>query len=174
MTGRSGKNGNSLRIVLQAGLVMIPLLPAPECPYLRSSPGRPGFHRPAPGRSRLVGMGKSQSPLQRDILAVLEEWPTFELAEAAAPGSVRDWALPRDIIGRLGLPKTGSTRSTVSRALLRLHQKGLVARASGELADVGKSYHYLRITNPANAGAGNDGPSIILGTARRHIKHARE
>ena len=119
-------------------------------------------------------MSKSQSPLQRDILAVLEEWPTFELAEAAAPGSVKDWALPRDIIGRLGLPKTGSTRATVSRALLRLHQKGLVARASGELADVGKSYHYLRITNPANAGAGNDGPSIILGAARRHIKHARE
>jgi hypothetical protein len=118
-------------------------------------------------------MGRSRSSLQRDILAVLEEWPTFELAEAEAPGSVKDWALPRDIIGRLGLPKTGSTRATISRALLRLHQKGLVARASGELADVGKSFHYLRISNPLNAGAGNNGPSIILGAARRHTRHAR-
>ena len=118
-------------------------------------------------------MGESLSPLQRDILAVLEEWPTFEMAEAAAPASVKDWALPRDIIRSLGMPKTGATRATISRALLRLHEKGLVARASGELADVGKSFHYLRISNPVNAGAGNNGPSIILGTARRHTKHAR-
>ena len=37
----------------------------------------------------MKNMGKSLSPLQRDILAVLEEWPTFELAEVAAPGSVK-------------------------------------------------------------------------------------
>jgi len=121
----------------------------------------------------MKNMGKSLSPLQRDILAVLEEWPTFELAESAAAGSVKDWALPRDIIRRLGRPKTRSTQATISRALLQLHKKGLVARASGELADVGKSFHYLRISNPENAGAGNSGPSIILGPARRHTKHAR-
>jgi hypothetical protein len=106
----------------------------------------------------MKNMGKSLSPLQRDILAVLEEWPTFELAESAAAGSVKDWALPRDIIRRLGRPKTRSTQATISRALLQLHKKGLVARASGELADVGKSFHYLRISNPENAGAGNSGP----------------
>ena len=118
-------------------------------------------------------MDKSLSPLQRDIVAVLGELPTFELAEAAALGSVKDWALPRDIIRSLGRPKTRATQATISRALLRLHEKGLVARASGELADVGKSFHYLRISNPVNAGAGNNGPSIILGTARRPTKHAR-
>ena len=35
----------------------------------------------------MKNMGKSLSPLQRDILAVLEEWPTFELAESAAAGA---------------------------------------------------------------------------------------
>ena len=119
----------------------------------------------------MKNMGKSLSPLQRDILAVLEEWPTFELAESAAAGSVKDWALPRDIIRRLGRPR--STQATISRALLQLHKKGLVARASGELADVGKAFHYLRITNPLSAGAGNNGPTMVLGTARRHTKHAR-
>jgi hypothetical protein len=117
-------------------------------------------------------MNKSLSPLQRDILAVLEQWPTFEVADSVAPGSVKDWALPRDIIRGLGRPKTRATQATISRALLRLHEKGLVARASDELADVGKAFHYLRITDPANAGAGNDGPTMILGAARRHIKHA--
>ena len=113
-------------------------------------------------------MGESLSPLQRDILAVLGEWPTFEMAEAAAPANVKDWALPRDIIRCLGRPKTRATQAKVSRAFLRLHEKGLVARASGELADVGKAFHYLRITNPLNAGAGNNGPTMVLGTARRH------
>ena len=117
-------------------------------------------------------MGESLSPLQRDILAVLEEWPTFEMAEAAAPGNVKDWALPRDIIRSLGMPKTGATRATISRALLQLHKKGLVARASGELADVGKAFHYLRITNPVNAGAGNNGPKVTLGRTR-HVSPAR-
>ena len=62
----------------------------------------------------MKNMGKSLSPLQRDILAVFEEWPTFELAELAAGGSVKDWALPRDIIRRLGRPKTRSTPATIS------------------------------------------------------------
>ena len=113
-------------------------------------------------------MGESLSPLQRDILAVLGEWPTFEMAEAAAPANVKDWALPRDIIRSLGRPKTRSTQATISRALLRLHEKGLLARAFGELADVGKAFHYLRITDPLNAGAGNNGPTMVLGTVRRH------
>jgi hypothetical protein len=120
----------------------------------------------------MKNMGKSLSPLQRDILAVLEEWPTFELAESAAAGSVKDWALPRDIIRRLGRPKTRSTQATISRALLQLHKKGLVARASGELADVGKAFHYLRITNPVNAGAGNNGPTVTLGRAR-HVEFSK-
>lgn len=115
-----------------------------------------------------MNMDKSLSALQRDILVVLEQWPSFELAESAAPGNVNAWALPRDIIRGLGKPKTRSTQATISRSLLRLHEKGLVARASGELAEVGKAFHYLRITDPANAGAGNHGPTIILGAPRRH------
>ena len=107
--------------------------------------------------------------LQRDILAVLEEWPTFEWAKAAAPGNVKDWALPRDIIRGLGRPNTCSTQGQYPALFSDYMRRELVARASGELADVGKAFHYLRITNPVNAGAGNNGPTIILVLARRWL-----
>jgi hypothetical protein len=70
--------------------------------------------------------------------------------------------VPRDIIAALRRPKTPATRSTVSKALARLHARGAVARASGDLAIVGKSFRYVRITDPKNAGAGNAGPAIVL------------
>jgi hypothetical protein len=109
-------------------------------------------------------MGKGLSRLQTDILAVLEEWPSFE---QAGPGSVGAWALPRDIIAALRRPKTPATRAAISKALARLHARGAVARASGELAIAGKSFRYVRITNPKNAGAGNSGPAIVIGSARK-------
>ena len=87
-------------------------------------------------------MGQGLSPLQRQILAVLERWPTFE---QATPGYLGDWALPRDIIEGLGLPKNNATRASLSKALLRLHDRGLVARSSGQVAKVGKSFWYVRI-----------------------------
>jgi DNA-binding MarR family transcriptional regulator len=110
-------------------------------------------------------MGKGLSPLQNDILAVLDEWPSFEMVGGS--GYLGDWALPRDIIRRLCLPRNGATRASMSRALLRLHERGLVARASGECAMVGKSFRYVIITNSANAGAGNSGPSFML-SRRKH------
>ena len=85
-------------------------------------------------------MGHGLSPLQRQILAVLERWPTFEQA-----AHLNDWALPRDIIEGLGLPKSNAARASLSKALLRLHERGLVARAAGEVASVGKSFRYVRI-----------------------------
>ena len=115
-------------------------------------------------------MRKPPFVLQQEILAVLEQWPSYEAAHAANPSSLNDWALPRHIIRALGLPKAAATRATVSRALLGLYQRGLVARAAGELAEIGKSFRYLRITDPANAGAGNNGPSTTLGTSRSHVK----
>jgi hypothetical protein len=109
-------------------------------------------------------MGKGLSRLQTDILAVLEGWPSFEQAE---PGSVSAWALPRDIIAALRRPKTPSTRAAISKALARLHARGTVARASGNLAIAGKSFRYVRITDPKNAGAGNAGPAIVNGPSRK-------
>ena len=108
-------------------------------------------------------MGKGLSPLQQDILAVLDEWPSFEEAKALRPGSVADWALPRDIIARLGKKKSAAMRAAISKSLLRLYQRGMIARASGSLAVAGKSFRYLRITNQRNAHAGNAGPEMILG-----------
>lgn len=105
-------------------------------------------------------MGKGLSQLQKDILAVLEGWPSFEDVE---PGSVAAWALPRDIIAALRRPKTPATRVAISKALARLHARGAVAKASGELAMVGKSFRYVRITNSQNARAGNHGPLQISG-----------
>jgi hypothetical protein len=96
-------------------------------------------------------MRKRFSRLQTDILAVLEDWPSLEQAEA---GNLGAWALPRDIIAALRRPKTAATRATISRALARLHTRGAVARASGELAIVGKSFRYVRITDPKSAGNG--------------------
>jgi DNA-binding MarR family transcriptional regulator len=108
-------------------------------------------------------MGKGLSPLQKDILAVLDAWPSYEEATSLRPDSVGDWALPRDIIARLGRAKSGATRTAISKALLRLYQRGMIARASGELAIAGKSFRYLRITDSRNGFAGNHGPVIISG-----------
>jgi hypothetical protein len=90
-------------------------------------------------------MGKGLSGLQRDILAVLEEWPSFE---DTPPGDLRAWAMPKQILSRLRRPPTTTNRVALSKALARLHERGLVARASGEVASVGKSFRYVRITIP--------------------------
>jgi hypothetical protein len=112
-----------------------------------------------------AGMGKGLSRLQTDILAALEDWPSLEQAK---PGDLGAWALPRDIIAALSRPKTPATRAAISKALARLHARGAVARASGEIAIVGKSFRYLRITDPKNSGMGNAGP--LLTAARRKMK----
>jgi hypothetical protein len=107
-------------------------------------------------------MGKGLSSLQHDILGVLENWPSFEDATLSAPGSIGCWAKPGDIIQALGRSKSPASRAAMSKALLRLHQRGLVARAAGEVAAAGMGFRYVRVANPANAGAGNDGPAIAL------------
>jgi hypothetical protein len=104
-------------------------------------------------------MGKGLSPLQKDILAVLDEWPSLE--SYLESDSKQLGALPRDIIRRLGRLNNGTTRASMSRALLRLHERGLVSRASGIGAMAGKAFQYLKITNSANAGWGNDGPVLF-------------
>lgn len=98
------------------------------------------------------------SALQHDILAVLDGWPALE---ECLPGSLGAWARPSDIIAALGRPRTAATRAAVSKALARLHERGIVARASGELVIVGKSFRYVRITDPKNAGYGNSGPCSL-------------
>jgi hypothetical protein len=115
-------------------------------------------------------VGKGLSPLQKDILAGLAEIPALE---ESPPGDLSAWARPGQIIGRLKRPSTASNRAAVSKALLRLYERGLVARASGEVASVGMSFRYVRISNPANAGLGNDGPSMTQG-ARKPMKTVRE
>jgi DNA-binding MarR family transcriptional regulator len=79
-------------------------------------------------------MGKGLSALQKQILAVLPS------SDQAKPG-----ALPREIIERLGMPTSNVTSATVSRALMRLCERGLVTRTTGEVANVGRSFQYLRV-----------------------------
>jgi hypothetical protein len=93
-------------------------------------------------------MGKGLSPLQTEILAVLEQWPSLE-KQRAVGGSydLSTWARPRDIIRALGRPSTPTTRTSVSRALARLCDRGVVTAASGQLAIAGKGFRYVRIAN---------------------------
>jgi hypothetical protein len=85
-------------------------------------------------------MANGLSRLQTEILKVLEEWPSFEEAE---PGSFQSWAKPQDIIAALHRPKTPATRATISRALARLHRRGVVARAPRDQAIAGSSFRYI-------------------------------
>jgi DNA-binding MarR family transcriptional regulator len=102
-------------------------------------------------------MGKGLSPLQRAILEVLEAFPSLEATLAGDKIDLSGWAYPRDIMNRMGMEGTASQRAAVSRALARLQARGLVARFHGEVAAVGRSGRYARITDPTNAGAGTRG-----------------
>lgn len=105
-------------------------------------------------------MGKGLSSLQRDILVALALFPAFEDGRCV-------WAMPGEILDTLDRRATPANQVALSKALKRLHERGLVARASGEFADVGKAFRYSRIPNPLNAGAGNAGPKVKLGNPRR-------
>ena len=79
--------------------------------------------------SRYVrGMGKGLSPLQRVILAVLEQQ--------------HGWIRPKDILDALGREPTPSNRTAVSKALDRLWARDLIETGHSEVATVGKSYLY--------------------------------
>jgi hypothetical protein len=112
-------------------------------------------------------MGKGLSPLQKDILALLEEIPAFE---EQPNGIISGWATPRQMLAALDRPPTPSNRAALSKALLRLYERGLVARASSELASVGKSFRYVRIGDPKNARVGNSGPKMVIGH-RPRLRH---
>jgi hypothetical protein len=107
-------------------------------------------------------MGKGLSLFQKDILAVLAEIPALE---ELPEGDLRAWAKPRHILAALPRQPTESNRAALSKALARLYERGLVARASGEAASAGKSFRYVRINDVKNAFTGNNGPSWISGRA---------
>jgi DNA-binding MarR family transcriptional regulator len=115
-------------------------------------------------------MGKGLSQLQRNILRVLDRFPSLE---ASPPGRFGKWARPADIFHAFGLERTASNRATISRALDRLNQRGLVAKCSGEAASVGKSRRYARITDPENAGWNNGPPQVIMHPRRPQMKTVR-
>ena len=53
-------------------------------------------------------MGKGLSPLQKDVLAVLEEIPALK---DQPPGSLKFWASPKQIFVALHRPPTASNRA---------------------------------------------------------------
>jgi hypothetical protein len=81
-------------------------------------------------------MGTGLSPLQRQILAVLPDEGNGE------------WARPKQILDTLGLEPTPSTRTIMSRALGRLHKRGLISVIVTDLALPGKSRLYARRDRP--------------------------
>ena len=76
------------------------------------------------------------SPLQRQILAVLPDEGNGE------------WARPKQILDTLGLEPTPSNRTIMSRALGRLHKRGLINVIVTDLALPGKS-RSLRSKGPS-------------------------
>ena len=94
---------------------------------------------------KFLNMGRGLSPLQKDILAVLEEFPALEDFPAEGTISLSSWAHPQQILQRLKRPPTASNRTAVSKALARLMERGMVAAARGELYAAGKSFFYVRI-----------------------------
>ena len=76
------------------------------------------------------------SPLQRQILAVLPDEGNGE------------WARPKQILDTLGLEPTPSNRTITSRALSRLHKRGLISVIVTDLALPGKSRLYARRDRP--------------------------
>lgn len=108
----------------------------------------------------VLPMGKGLSPLQHDVLAVLDGYAPFE---RQPPGNLSGWARPKHILIALGRSPTPSNRVVLSKVLLGLWRRGLVARANSEIAIVGKSFRYVRITDRSNAGAGNGGPILVMG-----------
>lgn len=64
--------------------------------------------------------------MQRDILAALE--------------AQRGWRRPKDIFDALGREPTPSNRATMTKALARLCERGLIEWGQGERA--GNSYLY--------------------------------
>ncbi|MCG2673093.1 hypothetical protein XI06_12990 [Bradyrhizobium sp. CCBAU 11434] len=105
--------------------------------------------------------------LQDKIMEVLANFPSYEQTTV---GDLSGWAMPGDIRKQLGRENTAATRVALSKALKRLHERGLVARASGEIAAVGQAFRYVRITDPKNAGAGNTKPGLIAQRAKRVFK----
>ena len=91
-------------------------------------------------------MGRGLSQLQKDILAILEEFPAREDFPEEGTISLLSWAHPQQILQRLKRPPTASNRTAVSKALARLVERGMVAAARDDLYSAGKSFFYVRIT----------------------------
>jgi hypothetical protein len=64
-------------------------------------------------------MGKGLSPLQKNILAVLEQFPAAPPPDAEGNVSLKTWARPQQILQQLNLPSTPSNRASNSHRLLR-------------------------------------------------------
>jgi hypothetical protein len=59
-------------------------------------------------------MGKGLSPLQKDILAVLEEFPALEDFPVNGEIDLSAWARPSQILQQLSRPATAANRAALS------------------------------------------------------------
>lgn len=88
-------------------------------------------------------MGKGLSRLQIQILEVLGRFPLAP-AETGDLVNISRFARPRDIVRDLGLAPDAATRVAVSKALARLHQRGLVVAYYSSVATQGRGRRYAR------------------------------
>ena len=82
-------------------------------------------------------MGRGLSKLQHGILDFLATLPEPE-GNLITVG----YARPKEIIDALGGDRTPAQYASVSKALKRLEQRGLIRSVSGQVASQGKGYRY--------------------------------
>jgi hypothetical protein len=96
-------------------------------------------------------MGRGLSELQRDVLAALDAFPLVECNADGDPSSTWDiiarMARPADILAAIGCAHpTGAQRVTLSKSLLRLQRRRVVAAFRAKDAPI---WRYARIAAPA-------------------------
>ena len=90
-------------------------------------------------------MRKGLSLLQRNILDALAVIPA-RVRDGIDCQYIGDWATPKNIMDALGRKPTNSNRAAISRALARLCERRLVAKAQGQISGTGKSGRYALTT----------------------------
>jgi hypothetical protein len=93
-------------------------------------------------------VGRGLSPLQHEILVALNKFPSYEELEAKARRTghfnLKLWARPSQILRLLGREPDPNNRASLSRALTRLCQRGLVSATQPLLFRApGRSWFYV-------------------------------
>ncbi len=89
-------------------------------------------------------MGRGLSNLQKEILAVLP-YPVKWDGSLETVIPLESAMSPMEIKEALGLPKSNSTRASLSRSLAALSKRGLILKWGADVALQGRGYRYTKL-----------------------------